>query len=203
LLVAVPLLAFAGSPRSYVFVLQVMAVALAVLLSALLAPAPRQVVPGCLLAVTAAVAWFGTGYGLEPVRRLSVRRADRSLAALVALAALCALVYASHTIRTARTSVLDDDTWGLMHLPMQAGFAVAVAGCAAVSVLAGTGDAWRWKASTLPVAVSAAWFGIVSFVYPGHLASVGRVGGVGCVAWGVLFAVVAFRSRPGARTLRS
>jgi hypothetical protein len=197
LLVAAPLVAFAVSPRSYVFVLQVMAVALAVLLPALVTPAARQVIPASLLALTAAVAWFGTGYGFQPLRGLSVRRVNRGLGALVLLAGVSAVVYASHTVQVARTAQVDDDTWGLMHLPMQAGFALALAGSAAVSVLAGTGDAWRWKESLLPAAGSSVWLGVVSFTYPDHLASVGHAGGVGCVVWGVLIAVVAFSAEPG------
>jgi hypothetical protein len=60
-------------------------------------------------------------------RGLSVRRAHRWLAAHAMVAGVSATAYASHTIQVARTTQADDDTWGLMHLPMQAGFVLALA----------------------------------------------------------------------------
>ena len=45
--------------------------------------------------------------------------------------------------------------------------------------------------------VAIAVLGVVSFTYPEHMASLGQAGGIGCVAWGVLFAGTAFAAQPG------
>ena len=199
-LVAAPLVAFAVSPRSYVFVLQLLAVAAAVLLGALVVPAPRQLVPGLVLAVTAALAWFGTGYRLQPLRALGSRRPGTWLVALVALAMVAASAYAWHALSLARSAEPDEITRGLMHLPMQASFALALAASAAVSVLAASGSAYGWRASTLPPAAAAIWFGVVSIGYPDVVCSLGRAGGITCILWGAAFVAAAFGGQAGEDT---
>jgi hypothetical protein len=53
-----------------------------------------------------------------------------------------ALVHAWNVLDASRRGVRDDDTWYLMHLPMQAGFALAVPVAAAVAVLALANGGW-------------------------------------------------------------
>lgn len=188
-LVAVPLVTFAISPRRWPFALQVLAVAVAVLLPAVVSPARGQVIPAALLGLTAAGAWLGTGYRAAPFRALSWRRANRVLVALAAVAVVAAAGYAWDLLRLARSGQPDEVTWGLMHLPMQASFALALAGCAVVAVLAR--GAHGSRGSALLPAVAAAWFGVVSVLYPDVVGSAGRAGGIACVVWALVFTTVA------------
>jgi hypothetical protein len=167
----------------------VVVVAACVLVCALVTPAAAQTIPAVLLASTALLLSVWSGQRLWPIRGLSIRRVDRGLGALVLVAAAGAVVYAVQMIQAARGGEPDDDTWGLMHLPMQAAFGLAVAGCAAVSVLARAANAHGWQISAVSALASAGWLGVVSVVYPEHLGSLGRIGGVAAMAWGVVFAV--------------
>jgi hypothetical protein len=71
-----------------------------------------------------------------------------------------------------------------MHLPTQAAFALSVAGVAVLAVLAGAAKSAWWQVSAWSAAVSALWLGLLSVAYPGHLGSVGRIGGVAAIVWG-------------------
>ena len=90
----------------------------------------------------------------------------------------------------------DDDTWGLMHLPLQAGFGLTLAGAAVASLLVGTAGGYAWRASTLLPAISAVWFGAVSIAYPDHVGSLGALGGTACAVWGVSFLVSSVLATP-------
>ena len=192
-LVALPLVLFAVRPR-VVFLQQVAAVALAVLACAVITPAWRQVVTGVLLLLTALLLSWWSGQRAWQVGSLRSRRLDPWLGALVVVAAAGAVWYAAEMIQQARSGRPDDDTWGLMHLPMQAAFGLALAGSAAVTWLvasSGGSTAAGWRVSAVPAAVSACWLGVVSLMYPDHLASLGDAGGVAAIAWGLLFGVAA------------
>jgi hypothetical protein len=188
-LVAVPLVVFAVRPRWPVLLQQLVVVAAAVLVCALITPAAAQIAPAVLLAMTALVLSVWSGHGLAPIRGLSLHGVNRGMAALALVAAVSAVGYAAQMIQAARSGEPDDDTWGLMHLPMQAAFGLSVAGVAAVAVLARAGNSAGWQVPAMTAAASAAWLGLVSMAYPGHLGSLGRVGGAAAVAWGVAFAV--------------
>ena len=192
-LVALPLVLFALRPR-VVFLQQVATVALAVLACAVITPAWGQVVTGVLLLLTALLLSWWAGQPSWPVGSLRDRRLDRWLGALVVVAAAGAVWYAAEMIQQARSGRPDDDTWGLMHLPMQAAFGLALAGSAAVTWLAagsGRTPAAGWRVSAVPAALSACWLGVVSLMYPDHLGSLGDAGGVAAIAWGLLFGVAA------------
>jgi len=195
LLVMVPLILWAVGPQWRVFPQQVMVVAAAVLLTGLVTPAPRQVLVALLLALSV-VPSLVASRTLWPVRGLSLRGADRTLFVLAALAAAGAVTYALQMIAAAHAGKPDDDTWGLMHLPMQAAFALALAGSASTTVLAGGAKAPGWRLSTLPTAVCAVWFGGVSIVYPDHLGSVGQPAGFAVIVWGVVWSAVALSRSP-------
>jgi hypothetical protein len=106
------------------------------------------------------------------------------MAVLAVAAAVSSVAYAATMIQAARAGHLDDDTWGLMHLPMQAAFALSVARVAVLAVLAGAAKSAWWQVSAWSAAVSALWLGLLSVAYPGHLGSVGRIGGVAAIVWG-------------------
>jgi hypothetical protein len=202
-LVAFPLGTFAFRPRSQVLLQQVVVVAACVLVCAVVTPAMAQIIPAVLLASTALLLSVWSGHGLWPIRGLSIRRVDRGLGALVLVAAAAAVLYAVQMIQAARAGEPDDDTWWLMHLPMQAAFGLAVAGSAAVSVLARAANAQGWQVSAVPALVSAGWLGAVSFAYPEHLGSLGRVAGVAAMAWGVAFAAGMLIPHGGMRRVRA
>jgi hypothetical protein len=199
-LVPVPLIAWALHPQWLVHAQQVVAVGCAVLMTGALAPVPGQVFVGGLLAVGGAAIWWSTERRLWPVRGLSVRGASRLLVVLVIASALAAVAYAWKVFEASRAGQPDDNTWGLMHLPMQAAFGVAVAASAAVAVLAGGAGVRGWRFAVLPSAASAVWFGVVCTVYPDHVGSLGKVGGMAAIGWGLALAALAWgtgRARGG------
>jgi len=191
MLVMLPLLLWAARPRREVFLQQVLAVAAAVLLCGLAALNPGQVFVAGLLAATALVPAALAGHPLWPFRGVSLSGSSPWLGGLALVAAAPASVYAIQMIHASYTDAIDDDTWGLMHLPMQAGFGLALAGSASIFVLAGGAHAPGWRFSVLPAAASAAWIGVVSVAYPDHLGSLGTIGGVSSIAWGITIAVAA------------
>lgn len=199
MLVMVPLLAWAAQPRWRVFPQQVAVVAVAVLLTGLGALAPGQLLVAVFLVLSVAVSamWERP---LWPWRSLSIRGADRWLLVLVALAAIAAVIYAVQMISAAWSGRLDEETWGLMHLPMQAACGLALAGSAGTAVLAGGTGAPGWRLATLPGSVSAVWFGAVCLAYPHLLGSVGEPAGIAAIAWGVAFAGIALTQRATSRS---
>jgi hypothetical protein len=194
-LVACPFVALAVHPRSGVFVLQVVVVAVSVLVCALVTPALGQAVPAVFLAASAGLVVVCSAGWDWRLRRPSAGQADWVLASLVLVAGAAAVWYAVRMVRAARSGGPDDDTWGLMHTPMQAAFGLALVGSAAVAVFAGARNAPDWRLSAVPASFCALWLGAVSLAYPDHLGSLGTLGGAAAVAWGVLFGVRA-RTRP-------
>lgn len=92
-------------------------------------------------------------------------------------------------LNTARSGVRDDETWSLMHLPMQAGFALAVPAAAAIAVLALANGVAGWWFAIVPPAGCAVWFGAVSAEHPGLVGSLGELTGLLAAGWGLVVAV--------------
>ncbi|HET7073728.1 MAG TPA: hypothetical protein VFI55_06565, partial [Mycobacterium sp.] len=101
---------------------------------------PGQLAPAVLSAVTGTVLSGLSGHGLVPVRGLSLRGINKGLAVLAVAAALSSVAYAATMIQAARAGHSDDDTWGLMHLPTQAAFALSVARVAVLAVFGRCGQ---------------------------------------------------------------
>jgi hypothetical protein len=98
--------------------------------------------------------------------------------ALVVIGLAAARVHAWDILRTARTGVKDDDTWYLMHLPMDAGFALAVPAAAGMAVLAMANRMGNGWFPIVPPSASAVWFGVVCATHPDfQAASAERRGG--------------------------
>ena len=186
-LVMVPLLLWARDPFNDVLLQQVLAVALGVVVSGVAARAVGQGVAGTLLAVSALVPAALAGHSLRPRHRLRVRDVNRWLGALALVALAGSIVFAAAMIRFADAGAPDDNTWELMHLPMQAAFGLALAGSAVVAVGAGPSSHSRWRLPFMPAAVSAVWFGAVSVLYPDHVGSLGTLAGAACAGWGIAF----------------
>jgi hypothetical protein len=183
-LVMVPLLLWAVDPRADVLLQQVLVVAISVLVTGLAALALGQVLAAAFLAASALGPGALARRSLRPRSGLSLRGANPWLASLALVAVAAALLYAVAMIRAAHDGTPDDETWGLMHLPMQAGFGLALAGSALVGVSAAASGQARWRWPLMLAAVSAVWFGVVSMLYPEHLGSLGAIGGAACVGWG-------------------
>jgi hypothetical protein len=191
-LVPVPLIAWAVRPQWLVLAQQVVAAGGAVLMIGVIALVFGQLFVGAVLLSAGLAFWLSTGRPLWPPPGLLLRGANRPLLALVGVSAAAAVVYAWRMVDAAHTGQPDDDTWGLMHLPMQAAFGVALAASAALAVLAGAVGAPGWRFAVLPAAVSAAWFGTVCVAYPDHVGSIGKVGGVAAICWGLALATLAW-----------
>jgi len=187
-LVPMPLIAWAVRPVGWVGP-QVLAVAAAVMVAGIAATAWGQVLVAVLVA---ACAGFPRMWRPRPdlsIRRVALSRPFWPVDALVVVGLTAAVVHAWDVLATARTGVKDDDTWYLMHLPMQAGFALAVPAAAAVAVLAMANGVANWWFAIVPPAASAAWFGIVCASHPALLGSVGATAGWCTTAWGMAIAV--------------
>ena len=89
-----------------------------------------------------------------------------------------ALVYAWDMLDAARGGANDDNTNGLMHLPMQAAFGLAVTASAVVAAVSLANGVTGWWFAFVPAALSAVWFGVVARAYPDHLGSIGQVGAI-------------------------
>lgn len=109
--------------------------------------------------------------------------------AVLMLGMCVALVHAWDVLDAARNGVEDDETWYLMHLPMQAGFAIAVPVAAAVAVLALASGVPGWWFAIVPPAGCAVWFGAVSVKYPDVVGSLGELTGWFASGWGIAIAV--------------
>jgi hypothetical protein len=190
-LVPLPLLSWAVRPQVWNGP-QVAAIAAAVLLAGLVGLAPGQILVALLVAGSAALPRMWQPRRAWLVRSALARPAYWPLDVVVALGLGAGLKYGWDMLDAARSGVKDDETWGLMHLPMQAAFGVAVAASAVVALLALANGVIGWWLAFVPAAISAVWFGIVARAYPDHLGSIGEVGGTLTVAWGVALLVVAW-----------
>ena len=189
ILVPVPLIAWAVRPTGWVGP-QIVAVAAAVLVAALAAVAVGQIFVALLVAASAAFPRMWRPRPEWSLRRLAATPAFWLVDALVALAFAAALFQAWDVLDTARSGAADDDnTWGLMHLPMQAGFTLAIPAAAAVGAWALANRVAGWWFSIVPPAASAAWFGVFCVHHPDLLGSLGRTAGWYTAAWGVAIAV--------------
>lgn len=196
MLVMLSLVFIAVRPTWRVFPQQLIVVAFAVLVTGLVTLAVGQVLVGAGLVITAIGSSLLAELPLRPVRGLSIRRVNPWLSILVVVSLVTAVIYAVRMIAAARAGVEDDNTRGLMHLPMQAAFGVALSGSAAITVLAAAASAPGWKLSAVPSAVAAVWIGVVSVVYPFHLGSLGKSGGIAAIVWGLAFAALALITNP-------
>ena len=146
------------------------------LIAGVAAPARGQVFVAFLVAASAAFPRMWRPWPRWSLIRLLAKPAFWPVDALVALAMGAALVHAWDVLDAcARSGVKDDDTWYLMHLPMQAGFALAVPVAAAVAVLALANRVAGWWFAIVPPAGCAMWFGAVSVKYPELLGSLGEL----------------------------
>jgi hypothetical protein len=191
-LVPLPLVLFAARPGHLVHVHQLLAVAAAVVLAALVAPTAGQLVLGLFLAGVGALLLLAAAGRPHLPRRPAggsgrALRLHPVLTVLAALALLAGAAYAVDMTQAHRDGVTDDTTWNLRHLPMQAALGLALAGTALVTAVGAGLRAAGWRASAVAPAVSAAWVGAVSVAYPDHTGSLGTAGGAAAVAWGVLF----------------
>ncbi len=187
-LVPMPLIAWAVRPVGWVGP-QVVAVAAGVMVAGLAAAAWGQVLVAVLIAACAGFPRMWRPRQVLSIRRVAVSPTFWPVDALVVVGLAGALVHAWDILRTARTGVKDDDTWDLMHLPMQAGFALAVPAAAAVAVLAMANRVANWRFAIVPPAGSAVWFGFVCATHPDLLGSVGGAAGWCTTAWGMAMAV--------------
>lgn len=183
-LVPLPLLSWAVRPQGW-NAPQLAAIAAAILLAGLLGSAPGQVVVAGLVAGSAAFPRMWRPWPRWSVRRALTRPAYWPLDAVVAVGTGAALVYGWDMLDAARDGAKDEVTRGLMHLPMQAAFGLAVAASAVVAVLALVNGETGWWFAFVPAALSAVWFGVVARAYADHLGSVGEVGGTLAIGWGV------------------
>lgn len=184
-LVMLPLLVWAAVPRYVVLLQQILAVAVAVFVTGLAALAPGQLVPAVFLALSALVPALLSRLplGLPPVQP---GRVHPLLTSLVGVASVGGVAYAVAMIRAAHAGVPDDNTWGLMHLPMQAALGLALPAVVAVVAVAHAAGQPRWRVGLAFPAITAAGLGVVSLVYPDHLGSLGPLGGAVCLAWAVV-----------------
>lgn len=187
-LLPVPLIAWAARPAGWVGP-QVAGIAAAVFAAGVAAAAWGQVFVAFLVAASAAFPRMWRPWPRWSLRRALATPAFWPVDALVALAMAAALVHIWEVLDAARSGASDDETWYLMHLPMQAAFALAVPAAAAVAVLAMANRVGGWWFAIVPPAGCAMWFGAVSARYPEVVGSLGELPGWFAFAWGLLVAV--------------
>lgn len=187
-LVPLPLIAWAVRPMGWVGP-QLIGVAAAVLIAGLIAPSLGHVFVAVLIAASAAFPRMWRPKPVRPPRQRVVSTSFWAVHSLLALGSASALFEAWSVLNAARNGAADDVTWGLMHLPMQAGFTVAVVTSAAVGVWAMASRLVGWWFAIVPAALSAVWFGAICAKYPDLSGSVGTTAGWICVAWGMAIAI--------------
>jgi hypothetical protein len=187
-LIPVPLIAWAVRPVGWVGP-QIVAVATAVLVAGVTAAAWGQVFVSFVVAASASFPRMWRPRPHWSVSRLLMTPALWPVDALLVIGLGGAFWHAWDALEAARSPVGDDDTWGLMHLPMHAGFALAVPAASAVALLAVANRVSGWWFAIVPPAVSAVWFGVVCTRYPELLGSLGETAGWLTVAWGIATAV--------------
>lgn len=198
-LIPVPLVAWAVRPMAWVGP-QVVVIAAAILVSGLVAPAPGQVAVALLVAASGAFARMWRPRPAWSVRRLLLGRAFWPVHALLVLGLAAALYEAWAVLDAARDGAADDITNGLEHLPMQAGFTLAVPLAAAAAVWATANRVVGWWFAIVPPAISAVWFGALCATHPDLVGSLGRTMGWCTAAWGVAVGLAVwatgYRTRP-------
>jgi hypothetical protein len=194
-LVAWPLIMFAVRPRWWIFLHIAGASGGAVLIVGLLGRIPGQAVAGAFVVLSAAAPLVMSMRTLWPATRPRLRACPPTLLVLATLAAVGSIGHAVMVVTAIRSNAVDDNTWELMHLPMQAAFGFAVPAAAFVAVVARTVAVGGARVSALPSSVSAIWFGSVSLLYPDLVGSLGAFPCMVCIAWGLAFAVAALLGR--------
>jgi hypothetical protein len=195
-LIAIPLIALVRRPQNAGPMGQLIIASAAVAVPALLVPEPLQLQPAAALllsfVVLRALARHGHGFdraNLGESIAHRARRAPLSSWALVLVATVAAVPYAADMIAAGRAGRYPADfTADINHWPMQSSLALCIPACAAAAALRPRG----WKVPAVTAAVAAIWLGALSFFYPEHAASLGRVGGLGCVSWGLLLVADAY-----------
>ncbi len=191
-LIPLPLLLWSITPTWRPLMQQVVVTAIGLLTAGLAAWAPLQVLTAAFVVACAWVPSRLAGQPLWPVAGLSGRAPNRWIGGLAMAAAAAGITYAISMIMAAHSGDPDETSLDMLHLPVQAGFGLAVGGTALVTASASGANAAGWRAAALTPALSAVWLGVVSALYPDHLASLGRLGGATAVAWGVAFGLLAF-----------
>lgn len=176
-MVTVPFLVLVARPGIAVALQQLMAVALGVVLSAVLAGSPAHALPGVGIAL---VVWALVA--LSPVRGL---RWPPPAPVTAGVAAVGALPVAAYAWEMARASENPEVTWGLDHYPAQGALAISVVVVALLAACTVTGSGRAWGLPVGTAAFSAAWLGWQSVVWPERVGSLGSVGGVAAIVWGV------------------
>ena len=200
-LIAVPLIALVRRPQDAGPMGQLVIASAAVAVPALLVPEPQQLLPAAALLLSFVVlrALGRNGHRSdranlgESIAHRARRTPLRSWA-LVLVATVAAVPYAADMIAAGRAGRYPTDyTFDINHLPMQASFALCIPASAAIATLRPRG----WKVPAVTAAVAAIWLGALSFFYPDHAASLGRLGGLGCVVWGLLLIADAYLPAEG------
>ena len=191
-LVAWPLLMFVVHTRWWIFLHIVGASGCAVLVVGLVGRIPGQALAGALLILSATAPLAMSMRTLWPTRRPRLRACPAIPLLLAVLAGLGGIGQAATVVAVIRSNTVDDNTLGLMHLPMQAAFGLAVAAAAFLAVIARSVGAEGSRLSALPASVSAIWFGVVCAIYPDVAGSLPLFASIALIAWGMLFAATAF-----------
>ncbi|MFL6239150.1 MAG: hypothetical protein ACJ735_06635 [Actinomycetes bacterium] len=172
---------------------EIIAVALALVVTSALSTAPRFLLPALGAAVTAGVV---IALGATSARStLRSWRWSPLPAAVLAIVVVPAAHYAWISASNAGTGIVTDDTVGLDHWPAQAALPIAALLIAAVAA----GHPRGWRLLTWSVAVSGLWFAVVSLVEPDLVGSMNRAWSAALAAWCVLFVVaVQLSAKPSA-----
>lgn len=198
-LVPMPLIAWGIRPMGWVGP-QLIGVAGAVLVTGLAATSWGQVLVAVLIAASGAFPPMWRPRPVWPARQQVASAPFWAVHSLLALGFGIALLEAWRVLDAARNGAADDVTWGLMHLPMQAGFTLAVAVSAAVGVWAMANRVVGWWFAIVPSALSAVWFGAICAKHPDLSGSLGTTAAWGSVTWGIAIAVAVwatgYRTRP-------
>jgi hypothetical protein len=194
-LVAWPLIMFAVRPQWWTFLHIAGASGCAILIVGLVGRIPGQALVGALIVLSAAAPLVMSVRTLWPAARPKLRAFPAIPLILATIAAIGSVGNAVTVVTAIRSNAVDDNTWELMHLPMQAAFGFAVAAAAFVAVVARTVGARGSRVSALAPSFSAIWFGSVCALYPHLVGSVGVFPSIVVIAWGLAFAATAWTGR--------
>jgi hypothetical protein len=194
-LVSAPLVAVAIAPRAVIpaALQQVLLSGVAAAVGAVLSASPPHLVVAAALGAAVLFVSRSLGFGGREVLRRP-RRWAWGPGALVVAAAGPWFAYGLATAEAARAGRHPDQTWGLNHWPIQSALAIGIVLAAALVATFPRG----WVVPAWSVGVCAIWLGVVSWIYPGLDASLGRAWATAAVAWGLAFVTVthvAYRAR--------
>jgi hypothetical protein len=196
--VGIPLCVLGWRPWSASAALLPVAAGTAVLVAAIAAAQPRQLlIAAALLAVSAGIfALYGSA---EPEAVRMAGRFHWPTLALSAIALPTAGTFASDMAMAAREGREPVDfTWEFDHWPIQAAAAVAIPVAGALLSFRLPG----WRLMVFIVTAGAAWFGTLSISYPDHAGSLGTVPGWSSIGWAAGLAGSAFHRGAEPRPIR-